>query len=53
MCIYWLSNIDFQFCQPKFGAIPILQEGPFRLVGHLAAAQKDAIAWQCAGTDVM
>ena len=29
MCIYWLSNIDFQFCQPKFGAIPILQEGPW------------------------
>ena len=29
MCIYWLSNRDFQFCQPKFGAIPNLQEGPW------------------------
>ena len=28
MCIYWFSNIDFQFCQPKFGALPVLQEYP-------------------------
>ena len=28
MCIYWLRNMDFQFCQPKFGVIPILQECP-------------------------
>ena len=37
MCIYWLSNIDFQFCQPKFGAIPILQEGPWSTNGALRA----------------
>ena len=28
MCIYWFSNMDFQFCQPKFGALPVLQEYP-------------------------
>ena len=30
MCIYWFSNMDFQFCQPKFGALPVLQEYPFK-----------------------
>ena len=28
MCIYWFSNMDFQFCQPKFGALPVLQKYP-------------------------
>ena len=28
MCIYWFSNMDFQFCQPKFGALPVLQDYP-------------------------
>ena len=32
MCIYWFSNMDFQFCQTKFGALPILQDYPWSLV---------------------
>ena len=30
ICIYWFSNMDFQFRQPKFGALPVLQEYPSR-----------------------
>ena len=28
MCIYWFNNMDFQFCQPKFGALPVLHYYP-------------------------
>ena len=30
MCIYWFSNMGFPLCQPKFGALPALQEYPIR-----------------------
>ena len=29
MCIYWFNNMDFQFCQPKFGALPVLHYYPY------------------------
>ena len=32
MCIYWLSDMDFQFCQPKFGALPVFHYFPISII---------------------